>query len=172
MFYKEHQPQSLVKAPSLYAMCWGIPNNKNNKPITNGTLIRKQIVNFYSKNMDLDNLMGFPRLSALYIYNECKISECFWHDKNNNMKLGYSTVSGQFIRHNNLGNPFRKGDSTISSLLAGLHYDIDEKFNRFFSYPDETRESNKIPYKHYGFSAWLTDEKYFKASNFGYVAEQ
>jgi len=169
LFYKDHQP--LAKAPSLNAMCWEIPNNKDNKPITNGSLIRKQVAKFYSENIDLNNLMGFPLLDTLYIYNECKISNCVWSDSNSDMKLGYSTDSGQFIRHDKEGNPYRKGDSTISFLLAGLHYAIDEEFNRFYSYADETRESNKVPYKHYGFSAWLTDKKYFRAANFDYVID-
>ena len=172
-FYSEHH-QTLVRSPALYAMCWDISRDTKGRPRTNGTRIRKQIANYYCDNMDLNKLMGFPILEKLCVYNECEISRCGWYDDEDykNGQTGWATDSGQFIRYDEEGNPYRKGDSTISSLLAGLHYAVGREFNRFYSYVSETKEYTAVPYEHHGFSGWLSETKYIRAANTDYVVDK
>jgi len=175
-FYAEHG-QQLSRAPLLYAMCWDISKNKQGKPVTDGTKVRELIANYYKKNLDSSLLMGFPVLDSLYIYNECEVSCMVWCDYEDDdkqelsIKKGWSTDSGKFIRYNDEQKPYREGDSTISSLLAGLHCSFEEGFNRFYSYVAETREYTAVPYEHHGFSCWLTDDNDIKNSNNDYVSD-
>lgn len=170
-FYKKHH-QPLVKRPSMYAMCWDVSRSKTGRELTDGTKIRKQIATYYSENLDEKDLMGFPLLEKLFIYNECEVTYSGWFEKGNDGGMGWSTDSGQFIRFNEKKSPFRSGDSTIASLLAGLHYSLGEEFNRFYSYVSETKEYMAVPYKHHGFSCWLSEIKLQKAANTDYIIDK
>lgn len=151
LFYKEHN-QTLVKNPSLYAMCWEVSKNKEGKFLTNGAKIRKQIAKYYKENIDQNNLAGFPILEKLLVYNECEISRTIWSENDDDkLRIGWSTDSGKFIRHDENGEPYRNGDSTISSLLASLQYAVGEEFNRFYSYVYETSAFESVPYEHHGY---------------------
>jgi hypothetical protein len=167
LFYKDHH-QSLTPTPSLYAMCWDVSRNRQGRVLTDGARIREQIAQFYKDNMNLDELKGFPLLDRLYIYNECEISKVVWIEENIDGAVdGYVTVSGQFVRHDPSGSFNHRGDRTIASLLAGLHYSVSDSFNRFYSYVDETRVGTN--YRHHGLTAWLTDQQYVSHSGSRYV---
>lgn len=160
LFYKEHHQQGCVPRPSMYVVAWDLARNKNGTPKTNGTKIRKQVVDFYKKHVNPKECAGLPMLDKLIVYNECEVSHMGWlEDKNDKFtsKDGWNTTSGQFIRFNNEGKPYRNGDRTIASLLAGIHYSLGTNFNRFFSYVDETREEGLVPYKHKGFDYWVVE---------------
>lgn len=173
IFYQEHN-QTLAKSPALYAMCWEISNTPKGKPLTDGTKIRKQITQYYQDNIDKNNLSAFPVLDKLFIYNECEITRTHWaeNDDYSKLKTGWSTDSGKFIRHDENGDPYRNGDSTISTLLAGLQYAVGEEFNRFYSYVNETRETRSVPYEHHGNSAWLSEKEHIKSLNSDYVKDK
>lgn len=166
-FYKEHH-QPLVKRPALYAMCWDVSRSKKGTPLTNGKKIREQISSFYSDNMNESDLMGFPILEKLLIYDECEVQFSGWFDEDIS-GMGWATDAGQFIRFDRDNIPYRKGDSTISSLLAGLHHSVGEEFNRFYSYVSETSEYESVPYKYHGFSSWLTNTRLVRAVNTDYI---
>lgn len=168
-FYTQHY-QSPIRKPKLFAMCWGISKNKSGNDVTNGTKIREQITKHYDDNVDKENLAGFPILESLYVYNNFQINNMVWIDEKNDDSIlqGWGTDIGKFIRYNNQNKPYVDGDSTISSLLADIHWSLGEEFNRFYSHHSETREINILNYKHYGFSPWLTELKHKLALNLDY----
>jgi len=162
-FYERHQ-NVILKKPFLFAMCWDISKNKKGNTLTNGKRIREQVIKFYNDNVDKNDLISFPILDSLYCYNECIISHMA-DTSNNDIFQGWGTKVGKFIRYDEHNIPYYGGDSTISKLLASIHYSLGEDFNRFYSYHDETRELNVLNYRYDGFSIWLTDKKQIKALN-------
>jgi hypothetical protein len=161
LFYKSHH-QDVVKRPSLYALGWDIYKNKSGRKVTNGKKIRKQVNDFYKANLKKEQLMGFPVLDKLLVYNDSEILRCVWSDKVDEKfvsKEGFYTVDGRFTRFDSNGNAYRGGDRTIASLLASIHYSLGRNFNRFFSYTDETRSpGNHIPYEYHGFDFFIEDD--------------
>lgn len=161
VFYKEHG-QECVARPSMYVMAWDFARRENGSPKTNGTKIRRQIVEFYRKNVDPLKCAGFPMLDKLFVYKECEISHCGWigeHEGELIAKDGWHTASGQFIGLNDDGDFYRSSDRTIASLLAGIHYSLGGNFNRFFSYAKEMHREEVIPYEHEGFDFWTDEDK-------------
>jgi hypothetical protein len=69
---------------------------------------------------------------------------------------GWYNMDGKFKRFKPSGTVFRDRDRTIAALLARLHVTMGlDKFNRFFSYPDETRDDKLLPYRYHGINwAW------------------
>lgn len=172
LFYLEHH-QPLAGSPALYAMCWDIGRDKLGRALTNATKLREQITSFYKESLRLSELKGFPRLNSLFVYNDCTVSEVGWFadesdEGNTDLYEGYMARSGQFTRYDAQNKPYRQGDATIATLLAGLHYCVGGTFNRFYSYLEETRE-DVLPYEHSGLSAWLTDQQYIRDANSAFV---
>ena len=157
LFYKSHH-QKLTPAPQLFAMAWSIQTRSNGRPVTNPTRVRDRIAEYYKSNVRHDELRGFPLLSHLFIYNECDIFRMLWVDEVNGesrFREGWASGDGRFVRFAD-GEPYRDKDRTIATLLAALHYATgQDSFNRFFSYADETRDTELVPYAHTGFSTWL-----------------
>lgn len=157
LFYKDHN-QPLTPVPGLFAMAWSIKKCKG-KPETNPTKERERIAEYYRKTLDITKLNGLPLLDKLYIYNECEIGRSGWVEDWDAEELrvwdGWASSDGRFIRFANQ-TPFRDSDRTIASLLAAIHWHVNsgESFNRFFSYMEETRDPNLVPYDHTGFSVW------------------
>lgn len=159
IFYKEHNHDIKLKKPKLFAMCWDVSKNKKGNATISGNKIREQIANFYENNVDKDNLIGFPVLDDLFCYNEFIVSLSV-DKKDDKILMGWSTIIGKFIRYNN-DEMFYDGDSTISKLLASIHWALDDNnFNRFYSYHDENREND-----FQGFSKWLEKSEHMKALN-------
>jgi len=155
LFYKQHH-QKLTVVPKLFLMAWAIQRRKSGAFVTTPKALRERIVREYRKNVQFDELNGFPVLDALFVYNECEIrhtlcsesSPEYWAD-------GWLSMDGRFTRFNS-GKPFRDTDRTVAMLLANLHYASEpDKFNRFFSYVDETRDDKIVKYQYNGFTAWF-----------------
>ena len=157
-FYQGHA-QTLVRTPAMFAMCWDTKRSSNGRMTTSGKRIEKQIADFYREKLDKVDLKGLPRLDGLYVYNECEVGATVYLPEDGLMQAGYSTYSGRFLRDKK-GGAFRSGDRTVSSLLAHLHHAVSEKFNRFYSYVDERRDTT--PDEPFSFTPWLTDKKYIR----------
>jgi hypothetical protein len=159
LFYKSHR-QELTPAPQLFVLAWSIQTRSNGRPVTNPSSVRDRIAEYYRENVAKDEVREFPTLSHLFIYNECDICKTVWCDEVEGipqLREGWWSSDGRFIRFDN-GVPYRDKDRTIATLLAALHYATAQgHFNRFFSYADETRNTDLVPYAHTGHSAWLED---------------
>ena len=168
LFYKSHH-QEVVPKPPLFALGWSIYRDTRGRPATNGSKLRKQIAEFYKNRINFKELSGFPILEKLLVYNECEISNCGWSDTIDGefvLKQGFYTTDGRFTRFNGKGEPYRGGDRTIASLLAGIHWNLGPTFNRFFSYMEETRSNKYLNYEHCGFDFWIeNDDEAVKAHN-------
>jgi Domain of unknown function (DUF6602) len=173
LFYHEHH-QPLTASPALYVMCWDVGKDTRGRPLTSGVRIRKQVAEFYRKNMDLRGLKGFPRISSLFVYNDSIISEMGWFrpHADGGIETGFANRPGKFLRHDSAGNPHKSGDQTIADLLAGLHYAVGDPFNRFFSYTDESRHIGLDEGYDQTFSSWLTDGDHIRDANTHFVVEK
>ncbi|WP_295763018.1 DUF6602 domain-containing protein [Undibacterium sp.] len=148
MFYREHH-QSLVDTPALLTMCWSVAKRKDGRPKTNPAKIRREISSIYRNELVESELDGFPLLSNLYIYGEAEISGVFGIE--DGCHYGWMSTDGCFKRFDSSGSVYRDKDRTIAALLAQLHLTMGfGKFNRFFSYPDETTNDKLLPYEHHG----------------------
>ncbi|MGI0493529.1 DUF6602 domain-containing protein [Alkalinema pantanalense CENA528] len=151
IFYRQyHQP--LSDKPVLMAMCWSIAKRKNGKPVTNSAKIRKLISELYYAGVSLNEFSGFPILENLYIYGESEISSTLGIEANSDgFFFGWQSLDGCFIRFDEKGVAYRDKDRTVAALLARLHITMGlDCFNSFFSYTEETRDPNLIPYQHRG----------------------
>jgi hypothetical protein len=168
LFYKSHH-QDVVPKPTLFALAWSIYKDTRGRLSTNGSKLRKQVADFYKSNINPDELSGFPVLEMMLVYNEFKISNCGWSDKMDGrfvLKQGFYTTDGRFMRFDQNGEPYRGGDRTIASLLAGIHWNLGPTFNRFFSYMEETRSDGYLNFDHAGFDFWIeNNDKAIKAHN-------
>lgn len=164
-FYQKRS-QALVRTPAMFAMCWDTKRSSKGRPTTSGKRIEKQIADFYRENLDKTDLKGLPRLDALYVYNECEVGATACVPEGGPIHSGYSAHSGRFLREKQ-GDVFRSGDRTVSSLLAHLHHAVSDKFNRFYSYADESRDT--VPDEPFSFTPWLTDEEYIRDANSDFV---
>jgi hypothetical protein len=98
-------------------------------------------------------------LDNLFCYNEFIVSLSA-NIESHEILMGWSTIIGKFIRYNK-DEMFYDGDSTISKLLANIHWALDNNsFNRFYSYHDENRENG-----FQGFSKWLEKSEHIKILN-------
>ena len=167
LFYREHH-QDTSPRPSLYLLAWDVAARTNGAPETNGTKFRKQVFQFYRDNLQISEYSGMPILSKGIIYNECEVEHSGWGDEVDGeyiVKDGWTTISGQFVRFGKDGIPIRRGDRTVASLLASIHYALGKNFNRFFSYVDETNLDHELPFEHEGFESWLEDGEHIRAIN-------
>lgn len=158
LFYQEqHVP--LTRAPGLFVMAWGIATNKVGRPQTTPSAIRETIAKFYADNVKMADVDGYPFLRQLLIHNEAQIIAAFRIEQAGQGytdHFGWASLDGRFIRISRDGTLSRDRDRTIAALLAALHLTIaEEDFNRFFSYQDEVRNRNAVPYRYAGMSlAW------------------
>ena len=153
VFYRDHH-QQLCDAPTLLAMGWSMAKRSDGRPSTNPEKLWKTISDRYRLRAIETDLDAFPLLSNLYIYNEVEIGSTFGFEDQpaEGMRFGWCSMDGRFKRFNASGKVYRDKDRTIAALLARLHVTMGpEKFNRFFSYPDETRDDKLLPYKYHGY---------------------
>ncbi|TGD94912.1 DUF6602 domain-containing protein [Methylobacterium nonmethylotrophicum] len=168
LFYMEHH-QTLSRNPSLQLLCWNVGVTRKGKAQTNGTKVRTQLADFYARELSVDELVATPRLSKLYMYNECTITEAISLDEHGHApSLGYVCESGKFSRIKEDGSTYIGGDKTIADLLASLHYLTSDNFNRFYSYAEEII-GVKNTYSHKGYTQWLNGSEFVKAANADYV---
>lgn len=161
LFYKRRH-QKLSPAPELIAMAWSFQKRRDGRPVTKPPRVRDRIADYYKEHVQHGELRGFPILSHLFVYDECDIVRTIRSDEIDGtykFQDGWCSTDGRFIRFAS-GKPKRDKDRTIAALLATLHYATSqEDFNRFFSYTDEIRETDLVPYEHYGFSTWLEPDE-------------
>ncbi|MEQ1903460.1 MAG: DUF6602 domain-containing protein [Pirellulaceae bacterium] len=155
LFYRDNY-QSLTPMPNLFLMAWGIKKGKTGSYVATPTALRERIVREYRNHVSSDELNGFPVLDSLLVYNECETLRTTWSKSNPEyLADGWATMDGRFTRFHE-GTPVRDKDRTIASLLANLHHATEpEKFNRFFSYVDETRDNRLVNYEYAGFTPWF-----------------
>jgi len=168
MFYKEHHQEVVSRRPSLYLMAWEVARKSDGSFETDGTKFRKQVHEFYKRELKPSEFSGMPILSKGIIYSDSEVVHSGWSDDVDGefvVRDGWATLSGKFIRFDEDGTPARRGDRTVASLLAAIHYDLGKNFNRFFSYVDETRLDHELPFEHDGFEFWLYDEDAVRAIN-------
>jgi hypothetical protein len=161
-FYREHHQKPDLSNPMLCAMAWRVDVDDKGLPKTDGSRLRKRIAAKYKEKIAISELRLLPVLSHAYIYNECCVSfATSISGESADLEVGWMTTPGQFVRVTGPNSPRYDGERTIASLLATVHLSIDstldESFNRFFSYMDETRAS-LLPYEHEGFTVWIDDQ--------------
>lgn len=166
LFYRDHH-QAIASRPSLYFLAWDVATRPDGSPQTDGVKCRKQIRDFYAKNLSLPEFAGMPYLDTGYIYDNCEVGYCVSDSTASGKRIfesGWSTSPGKFVRIGDDGMPFLSGDRTVASLLASIHHDLGTNFNRFFSRVDETRlKVDEIPFKQHGFESWLSGSEEMRA---------
>lgn len=65
LFYREHH-QELSPRPSLYLMAWEVATRSDGSAETDGTSLRKQVNEFYKKNLVRSELSGMPNFEQRY----------------------------------------------------------------------------------------------------------
>lgn len=157
LFYKSRS-QALTSYPYLLGMAWDLARRKDGRPQTNPRKVREFIAAEYAKRLSIDELVGFPLLSQLLIYNEAEITSHFGSDDGSvtPWNFGWTSTDGRFRRFAANGSTYRDKDRTIAALLSRLHIATQwSHYNRFFSFTDEIRTDALHPYSHYGTSwAW------------------
>jgi len=152
----KHQPP--LGKPGLFIMGWQVGVNTDGTPRTDGGRMRRQIVRTYSGEVRKGELQGFPILDAAYIYDDCMVSQCIDAD-GDQLRLGFGTYRGRFVRFTDEGQPTLEGDRTVASLLAAIHWSLGTPFNRFFSYADQANRLDIFPHQHQGFTPWLEGDE-------------
>lgn len=159
-FYRERH-QGNCRPPALLALAWRFKKRGDGSDETSARRVRERIAQCYQKELPGGTAAEFPILEHLYIHRECQVSSVLNLDDDESRlgSMGWDSRDGRFIRFDKGGQPFRDGDRTIAALLAALHWcTAREGFNRFFSYPEETRHSDLVPFDGAGFSAWYEVE--------------
>jgi hypothetical protein len=150
LFYRE-QYVPLTPRPSLIVMAWSIPTDATGRLRITPAAVCRMISKFYAKNVNLDEIDGYPLLQQFLIHNEAQIVASAQVEETSEGYVdhyGWSAWDGHFIREKD-GIHVRDNDRTIAMLLAALHIAVaEENFNRFFSYPVEVRNQRILPYKY------------------------
>jgi hypothetical protein len=135
----------------LIVMAWSIPTNAAGRLRITPVAVCNMISKFYAKNVDLDEVDGYPFLQQFLIHNEAQIIGSTQVEETSAGYVdhyGWSAWDGHFIREKD-GILVRDNDRTIAMLLAALHIAVaEENFNRFFSYPAEVSNQRIIPYRY------------------------
>ena len=138
--------------PSIHLMGFRRYVDKKGRISCSGSELRNQIVAFYKKEMNADEIMKnkIPRLSAAYAYEDYVVAKCTLVD--NGLFDGYHTTRGRFARYDDNMEPYLDRDSTISSLLASVYISLETPFNPDFSYFDQGSVTDPIPHEDAGFT--------------------
>jgi hypothetical protein len=156
--YCQRWGRNKLHTPSFYLMAWDVFVDMNGRPACNGGVLRKEIIKTYHdilKSKELEE-RSISILKSAYIYNDCIVSFCSYANDKGDSGDGYSTHRGKFIRYDDGGKPFLDRDSTISSLLASIHLDLDTPFNPDFSYFDQSMTTSIFPHEYDGITDWHT----------------
>jgi len=162
-FYKSHHVPGKVESPTLLAMGWSI-YERDGRAVTNPAKIRAAIAKRYSEAVAVEELDHFPLLNSMMIYNESLIKLCYFPtgvggDQDfTRTGLGWYSQDGRFARVASTGELYRDKDRTVAWLLAELHLTLGlDNFNRFFSYLDEAKSGERLPYKYDGYNLGWDD---------------
>lgn len=158
-FYAKHHKVHEGR-PGLHLLAWSIGEDAGRR-VLNGTKLRDHICQFHKEHVDPGELSGLPLLDSALVYDDCMVNRIYHVGDTDS--VGWMTFSGKFVGFDDAKNPVRTSDRTIASLLGSIHCELGTRFNRFFSYVDQT---NLEPdYEHDGYSPWLTDEVELRAVN-------
>jgi hypothetical protein len=105
---------ALIK-PSLILVNWSIKPDKNGRPLTDGTRLRKIIVDEYKNLITQDDLKSecFPLLNMAIIYSECIVHAAVECGCDGDAQYGYDTAIGTFLRGTK-----ESYDSTLAQLIS------------------------------------------------------
>lgn len=151
-FYGKNSSVKLFP-PDMSLMAWSVAMDQRGRPKTDGSRLRKRIVEHYKSQISRDELNGLPLLHQACIYADCIVSDVITMGGPLNLppQFGYSTTRGRLVRYPEKDQPVLAGDGTIASLLAGIQASLDTPFNAPMSYVDQTRRLNVLPHEHEGF---------------------
>ena len=120
-------------------IAWDMKRRSDSRLEVHPEAIRNAICLFWGSKLSSDPWKSRPFLESVYIYSTAIIGHCV-SSFGSDLTSGYFISSGKFLRRNADETLEYRGDKTISSLLASIHYHINsENFNRFFSYADEVK---------------------------------
>lgn len=160
-FYSDHH-QPYLQQPTLCAMAWRVDIDAAGRPKTDGARYRARIAKLYKERVKRSGLHGLPVISHAFIYDDSCVTLTTYSIDNGDpeFSVGWYTTPGKFTRFDVEENPRFEGDRTVASLIAAIQVsldsNLDQSFNRFFSYLDETR-ADLVKFEHLGFSLWLDD---------------
>lgn len=145
-FYQDHH-QEQSDRPDLFVMAWGVKRNRQGHRQISPAKTREIISGFYSENLSPADADGFPMLDKVLVYDDFVASNIGYSAGESQQELGFefaqgwATEEGRFLRKDKATGALEwRGDKTIPTLLASLHYQSNRvEFNRFFSYNDEFR---------------------------------
>jgi hypothetical protein len=150
-FYDKKSSVELF-TPDMSLMAWSVAVDQNGRPKTDGSRLRKRIVERYKSEVSRDELNGLPLLHQACIYADCIVSDVVVVGTSDSPpSFGYSTTRGRLVRYPEKEQPVLAGDGTIASLLAGIQTSLDTPFNAPMSYVDQTRRLSVLPHEHEGF---------------------
>ena len=124
---------------ALLLMAWDVYVDFTGAPACDGARLRRTIVKTYRERLSAEELdpRAFPLLSAAFIYNDCAVN-LSGYDKDGEMRVGYFTGRGRFVRYDEQNKPHLDRDFTISELLARIYVNLDVPFNPDFAYFDQS----------------------------------
>jgi hypothetical protein len=159
-FYRDHH-QTLSPDPQLHCFCWNSGRSARSKHT--GQVLRELVAGFYRERVSLDQFGALPLLYSLSVYNDWEISEIqglSGAEGNYINQVGWYSRRGRFVRVDERGELYLDRDRTIASLLAHLQWiTSQDKFNRFFAYPDEVKGAKDHDVEESGITwAWETSE--------------
>jgi hypothetical protein len=160
IFYIDHHQPTTPK-PAVFLFAWQISTDRAGRARLSIPSARSVIARYYADNVAPTEADGYPIMHSLFVHNLAEIHSIMrvdtpdrgtsWRDS-----FGWRSISGRFTRVAADGTLFHDKDRTIASLLAALHWRISrDDFNRFFSYTDEVRDRDALPFTDGGISfAW------------------
>jgi hypothetical protein len=155
-FYIRSHEKPLRK-PYLGVMAWRMAVDSAGVPRTNGRRLRGQLVKSYSR-LPRNLLRAFPVLDSFSLYSVFEVSATTWEAEDESFSFGFFTGRGRAIRFSDSGEAEIVGDSTVSSLLAGIHSSLETPHNRFFARGDQSNWTSLFPHQDQGYSPWLTGD--------------
>lgn len=111
-------------------MAWGISTDAAGRLRITPAAACKIIAGYYAKNVNLDEVDGYPFLQQLLIHNEAEIiggPQLEETSQGFDTHYGWSALDGRFLRMSEDGRVVRDKDRTIAELLAALHIAVAEK---------------------------------------------
>jgi len=156
-FYRASHNEPLHR-PFLAAMAWRMGVDRIGRPLTNGRRIREQLVRRYSK-VPKSDVRGLPVVEHFFLHRQFEVMALTYESKGGSWSFGFMTQRGQAVRFSAGGQPALAGDSTVNSLLAGIHANLETPYNRFFSHSDQSNSSGVFDHPDSGYTPWLLGDE-------------
>lgn len=148
----------LAAFPGLFLMAWDVYVGPKRAQRCDGRTLRKTIVNTYRDKLTLNQLdypAPFPLLNSAYIYDDCMVALTSYIG-NDQMRNGYTTTRGKFVRYDERSQPSLDRDCTISNLLAHIYVHLEVPFNPDFAYYDQSVTPAVLPHEFSGITDLVT----------------